>query len=70
MDRIAFVDRKEMMDSRGLIENTGASIPLAAQLVAVILESGASHVEIVAALNIVSSVLPTLPVSLTAERAV
>ena len=51
-----------------LVKHTGMTVPLAGQIVQTIMDSGASHVEIRAALEIVATVLPTLPVSLTVDR--
>ena len=50
------------------VNHTGQSLPLAAQMLDLIVASGASHIEIVAALNMISFVLPTLQTSLVPDR--
>jgi hypothetical protein len=52
-----------MSDVDRMIEATGVTLPLAARIVGVLLDSGASAVEIGAALSIVSTVVGRLPVT-------
>jgi hypothetical protein len=46
-----------------LVEATGISVHVAAQIVSIVLDSGASDMEVRAALKIVDAVLVTLPIS-------
>lgn len=50
-----------------LIEATGASVPLAARIIGLIVESGASKLEVISALDIVKVTLPRLKISLDQE---
>jgi hypothetical protein len=50
-----------------MIDNTGSVVPLAAEMVSVILECGASDMEARAALKIVEAVLITPPIAYRAE---
>ncbi len=52
-----------------LVANTGMVLPLAGQIVALAVQSGASRLEIHTALSIVGTLLPTLPVPLVSENA-
>jgi hypothetical protein len=55
-------------DLRTLIENTGVSLPLAARIIAFVLDSGASQLEVNVALDVVKSLLHLLPVPLISEN--
>jgi hypothetical protein len=50
-----------------LIEATGAVVPLAARIIGLIVESGASKLEVISALDIVKVTLPRLKISLDQE---
>lgn len=50
-------------DIERMVEATGASLPLAARIVRLVLDSGASQTEVSAALRIVEIVLGRLPVT-------
>ena len=52
-----------------MVSATGRTLPLAAQIVNALLESGASRLEAETALGIVGMILPTLPISLLSENA-
>jgi len=52
-----------------MVEATGVSLPLAAEIIETILKSGASEVETRVALGIVDLLVPTLRVSLLSENA-
>lgn len=54
-------------DIERMVENSGVSVPLAARIVSLILDSGASGVEVSIALTIVRSVLHALPLQHVAE---
>lgn len=56
-------------DIARMVESTGLSLPLAGRFVDLIVDSGASRLEVLAALSIVQTILPTLPVPLAAENA-
>jgi len=51
-----------------MVESTGATVPLAAQFLVLILDSGASHIEVTAAMKVVESLLVTLPISYDHEH--
>ena len=50
-------------DIQRVVENTGLSMPLASKFLNLIVDSGASHVEVQAALNVVNALLPILPIA-------
>ena len=56
-------------DIERLIDATGVSLPLAARIVSVVLDSGASHVEVSTALNLVQIVLGRLPITFDHQAA-
>jgi hypothetical protein len=55
-------------DLERMIENTGVTLPLAARIVGLVLDSGASQIEISVALAIVGTTLNLLPVPLVSEN--
>jgi hypothetical protein len=57
-----------MDDIERLIDATGASLPLAARIIGLIVESGASKLEVASALDVVRIALPRLKISLDQEH--
>jgi|CZKX01.1.fsa_nt_gi hypothetical protein len=51
-----------------LVAHTGVAVPLAADIIKVILESGASQIEIGIALNVADQLRHLLPVALVSEN--
>ena len=49
-------------DIQRVVEKTGLSMPLASQILNLIVDSGASHVEVQAALHVVNALLTLLPI--------
>ncbi|MGH9664905.1 MAG: hypothetical protein ACRD9L_10820, partial [Bryobacteraceae bacterium] len=56
-------------DIQALIDNTGMTMPLAGRIVKLLVDSGASRLEILAALDVVGKVIHVLPVPLVSEGA-
>jgi hypothetical protein len=56
-------------DIKRLVDATGVSVPLAARIIAVIIDSGASHIEVSGALQIVNALKARLPISYRGEEA-
>lgn len=56
-----------MNDMDRMIEATGVTLPLAARMVALVLDSGASQVEVLTALAVVRTVTDLLPIPLLSE---
>ena len=52
-----------------MIQCSGLTLPLAGRIVDLIVDSGASRLEVLAALSIVENLLTTLPVPLASENA-
>lgn len=52
-----------------MVEATGVAIPLAGRIIGLVLDSGASHLEVLTALDLVRSVLSLLPIQVSAESA-
>jgi hypothetical protein len=55
-------------DIERMIEATGVSMPIAARIVSLVIDSGASQIEILTALDLVRTVLSLLPVPVLAEN--
>ena len=55
-------------DIERMVEATGVSMPLAARIVRLVLDSGASQIEIITALDLVRTVLSLLPAQVVAEN--
>lgn len=55
-------------DVERMIEATGLAMPLAGRIVGLVLDSGASQVEVLTALDLVRTVLTLLPAELVAAN--
>lgn len=55
-------------DLQRMIDVTGVSMPLAARIIGVVIDSGASQVEICTALSLVRTIIDLLPVPLVSEN--
>ena len=55
-------------DIERMVEATGVSLPLAARMVSLVLDSGASQIEVATALEIVRSILSLLPAELVSPN--